>query len=239
MTKKQNDINELMRVLPERLTKDIMTNTKMSFFKEAVYELRTGAYVQYYNNVLLPVKRIEVLDGTFKTWGIDEFGTDINMTEYDQTLKHATDDEYDIIRIFIPDGETLHKIYERPDIERTESLSLINANKTRIDALPENNKTAKENPSKTKYFIIIRTNTDTKNCETDTAAEALKFVADVLKDANQNTWTRESVILETRIQTAIETLLPCMQHIGTISLAFPESRFNINIITTKQGKETV
>ena len=239
MTKKQNDIDELIRILPERLTKDIMTDTKMSFFKEAVYELRTGAYVQYYNDVLLPVKRIEALDGTFKTWGIDEFGTDIKMTEYNRTLKHATDDEYDIIRIFIPDGETLREIYKRPDIERTEALSLIDMNKTQTDVLPESNKTAKENPSKMKYFIIIRTSTDTKSYEADTATEAVDFIADVFKNANQNTWTRESVVLETRIHSAIETLLPCMQHTSAISLAFPESRFNINIIATKQRKETI
>lgn len=239
MTKKRNNIDELIRVLPERLTKDIMTDTKMSFFKEAVYELRTGAYAQYYNDVLLPVKRIEALDGTFKTWGIDEFGTDMNMTEYNRMLRHETDDEYDIIRVFIPNGETLREIYKRPDIERTEALSLIDINKTQTNILSENNKTTKENPSKMKYFITIRTSTDTKNCETNTATEAVGFIADVFKDTNQNTWTRESVVLETRIQNAMETLLPYMQHTGTISLAFPESQFNINIITTKQRKETV
>lgn len=210
-------ISDAIQAMPDFITKDMVSQpTHVSIcqflqplLESAIYELRTGAYAKYdrQSGRFNTVSRTNI-SATDSAWEIDPCGTNININEYTDGLRHINDDEYDIIRVFLPEEEKLHTVFERPDIERTEALRLVSDKKK----------------TKTTYFPIIRHNANTDSIIAHTTTEVMDFVKKLTKQIKPDT--------KNRIRTAVETILPCMEHISTIEMTFPDSHIKISIVST-------
>ena len=80
------------------------------------------------------------------------------------------------------------------------------------------------NEEKITYFLLIKTDTNIKSIAAHTTNEAMELVKKLTEKAKPDT--------RKRICTAVETILPCMEHISTMQMTFPDSRIDISIIST-------
>ena len=80
------------------------------------------------------------------------------------------------------------------------------------------------NEEKITYFLLIKTDTNIESIAAHTTNEVMELVKKLTEKAKPDT--------RKRIHTAIETIMPCMEHIGTIQMTFPDSRIDISIIST-------
>ena len=127
--------------LPSIFSKQTLETPPSAVFAKAIYELRTGAFVRYsvsLQKFIFIRKRNNNDETSSETWIEDENITHnewCNIKMYNDELKFIIDDsfdttdikegnELDIIRMYIPEGERLHCIYERPDIERLKVLCI-------------------------------------------------------------------------------------------------------------------
>ena len=193
---------------------DIFTKNTIRQSPDFVYEFRTGAYAEYneQTETFHTITRAETPTEN-SIWVTDAHGDTIKINKYNDVLCHIEDDEYDIIRVFTRNGEKLHKIFERPDIERKQTLCLT-----------ANEKTTNENMTKITYFLPIKTDTNIESITAHTTNEVMELVKKLTEKAKPDT--------RKRICTAVETILPCMEHISTIQMTFPDSRIDISIIST-------